>query len=195
MKEFQSEKKNLIVLDFDNIIYYNPSNNFTIEIDFCNILPANYFFTQLASQVELFASYDFAHNTHFVLITGRPSRQKDLILLYLRKRGYQIDEAYFSNYDPAQISRITEIFDESDFLLKYWTGKVDLITRLSRSRKYNSITIIDDSNVICSMLKELNFTVIRAEIQRLNAYSQIRFHPFNQQSNLKLLEQEVIIHG
>jgi len=195
MKETHLKKRNLIILDFDGTMYNNPSNNFTIDINVCNILPANYFFTQFAAQVELFTSYDFAHNTRFILITGRPSRQKDLILLYLRKKGYQIDEAYFSNYDPAQISRLTEIFDESDFLLKYWTGKVNLIARLSRSCKYNSITIIEDSNVICSMLKELNFTVIKAEIQRLDTYLKIAFHPFNQQSNLKLLEQEVIIHG
>lgn len=37
--------------------------------------------------------------------------------------------------------------NESNFLIKYWTAKVNLINTLHQSNKYNSITIIEDDRV------------------------------------------------
>ena len=194
MEKSQLNKNDLIILDFDQTIYYNPSNNFTININFNNILPANQFFSELAFQVPLFSAYNFAHNTQFLLLNGRPTRQKAITLELLSMKGYKIDLSVFSTYNYS-IPKINSKYRENSFLIDYWTKKVEYIDNLHRSNMFNSITVIDDDEVICTMLKRLNYTIIQAEIQHYGLDTHIKFHPFNQRANLQLLEKEVIIHG
>jgi len=193
MNKNNSHKKDLIVIDFDDTIYLNLLKNYTINIPTNHILPARKFFSQLQAQVELFSSYKFAHKTEFILLTGRPSRQKRLVLSLLRQKGYTINEAYFSNYN-FNFPRLENPVGESDFLIKYWSAKVDLINKIRHSNNYNSITIIDDDIVICTMLKELKFTIIHAQLTSFREELFIKFTPFNQRANLHILE-EVMIHG
>ncbi|TKJ18432.1 MAG: hypothetical protein CEE43_17950 [Promethearchaeota archaeon Loki_b32] len=194
MEKLQLGKKDLIILDFDSTIYHNPSQDFTININFNNILPANYFFSELAFQVPLFSAINFAHNTKFLLLTGRPLRQKEIILELLSMKGYKIDLSVFSTYKYS-IPKINSIYRENSFLIEYWAKKVEYINNLHNSNIFNSITIIDDDDVICTMLKNLKYTTIQAEIQHYGLDNHIKFHPFNQRANLQLLEKEVMIHG
>ncbi len=122
--------------------FYNPTNTYSMNIKVDHILPAKDFFSQLTSQVKLFDPYKFAHHTNFLLLTGRPSNQERLILSLLRKKGFRIGEAYFSNYH-FNISSLESLTTESDFLIKYWSAKVNLINKIQKSNKYNSITIIE----------------------------------------------------
>ncbi len=186
-------KKDLIILDFDSTIYLNPKNDLSMNIEVNHILPANEFFSQLNTQVELFKAYNFAHHTMFFLLTRRSSRQKRLILSLLRKKGYKIVESYFSNYS-YNISRLRTLTSESDFYLKYWSGKVDLINKLRQSNKYNSITVIDHDNVICTMSTRLGFTVIHSQITQNRKQLFIQFTPFY--GNIKLDQfGEVLMYG
>ena len=194
MKEFKFSKDNLIVLDFDSTIYHNPSQNFTININLNKVLPARYFFCELAYQVPLFSAYNFAHETQFLLLTGRPVEQREIILKILSMKGYKIDMASFSYYRYS-VPEINMIYNENDFLIEYWTQKAEYINNLHRSNKYKSITAIDDDEAICTILKKLDFTVIQAQIQRIGIDLHIKFHPFNQRSNLQLLKKEVMIYG
>jgi len=194
MKKLQLDKKDLIILDFDNTIYHNVNQDFSININFNNILPANQFFSELAFQVSLFSAYNFAHTTQFLLLTGRPLRQKQIILELLSMKGYKIDLSVFSTYKYS-IPKINSIYNENSFLIEYWTKKCEYINDMHNSNIFNSITIIDDDDVICTMLKRLHYTIIQAEIQHYGLDNHIKFHPFNQRANLQLLEKEVIIHG
>jgi len=169
-------------------------SDFTININFNNILPANNFFSELAFQVPLFSAYNFAHNTEFLLLTGRPTRQRAIILELLSMKGYKINQAVFSTYKYS-IPEINSKYRENSFLIEYWTGKVEYINDLHNSNIFNSITIIDDDEVICTMSKKLKYTVIQAEFQHYGLDNHIKFHPFNQRANLRLLEKEVMIHG
>jgi hypothetical protein len=63
----------------------------------------------------------------------------------------------------------TNPIDEISFLIKYWTAKAKLINELRLSNRYKSITVIEDSDIICSMLKILGFTVFKAQITKNNA--------------------------
>ncbi len=63
------------------------------------------------------------------------------------------------------MDRTTPI-DENSFLIKYWTAKAKLINELRLSNRYKSITVIEDSDVICSMVKKLGFTVFKAQITK-----------------------------
>lgn len=193
MDKLQLGKKDLIILDFDGTIYHNPRQDFTINIDFNNILPANQFFSELAYQVPLFSAYNFAHNTQFLLLTGRPLRQKEIILELLSMKGYKIDLSVFSTYKYS-IPEINSKYRENSFLIEYWAKKVEYINNLHNSNIFNSITIIDDDEVICTMLKNLKYTTIQAEIQHSGLDNHIKFHSFNQRANLQLLEKEVMIH-
>lgn len=159
-----------------------------------NILPANYFFSELAFQVPLFSAYNFAHNTEFLLLTGRPTRQRAIILELLSMKGYRINQAVFSTYKYS-IPEINSKYRENSFLIEYWTKKVSYINNLYNSNIFKSITAIDDDEVLCTMLKKLQYTIIQAEIQHFGRNNHIKFHPFNQRANLQLLEKEVMIHG
>jgi len=116
MEKSQVNKKDLIILDFDNTIYHNSSQDFSININFNNILSANYFFSELAFQVPLFSAYNLAHSTQFLLLTGRPNRQKAIILELLSMKGYKIDLSVFSTYKYS-IPEINSIYRENSFLI------------------------------------------------------------------------------
>ena len=72
------------------------------------------------------------------------------------------------------------LITESDFLIKYWSAKVDLINKIQHSKKYNSITIIDNDRIICTMLDELRFTVNRSQIRQFQKQLFIHFTPFKE---------------
>ena len=190
MKDKFRIRKNVIVLDLDNTIYDNIFQDYSINIRLDSIIPANYFFRQLAQQVPLLSTFDFAHNTQFFLISGRVDTQKTTILDMLKLKGYRIDRAYFCNYDFFRDPHILVNFDENAFLIRYWADKVSLLNRLHSSKEYNSITLIDNSEVVCAMIKELGFTVVKAEINDFG----IDFTPYNQKSNMHLIEKEVLVH-
>lgn len=112
----------------------------------------------------------------------------------LSLKGYKIDMASLSHYTYS-IPEMNSQYQENNFLIEYWTAKADYINRLYRSDKFNSITIIDDDEIICAILRKFKFTVIQAEIQQIGIDLHIRFHPFHQKFNHQLLEDEVMAHG
>lgn len=191
MKDKFRTKKNVIVLDFDHTIYDNIFQDYSINIRLDSIIHASCFFSQLSEQIELFSRFDFAHSTQFFLISGRSDTQKPVILDMLKLKGYHIDRAYLCNHDMFRKPHAFVDFDENLFRIRYWADKVSLICRLNSSQKYNSITVISSSDVVCTMLKELGFTVIKTEISDFG----IDFTPYNQQSNLHLIEEEILVHG
>ena len=195
MKKSGLNKKNLIVLGFDNCLYYNAKRNFTLDIAFEDILESVQFFNELSFQVELLSNYDFdCDNTHFLLMSGRDSSQKDVILLYLHEKGFSIKESYFCNFDFLLDPHVRINFDEDLYKIKYWAGKVELIHRISRSEKYNSIIVIESNDVVCTMLKELGITTIQPTITKSRGQLHVKFIPFNQKSSLHLLEKEVLVN-
>lgn len=56
--------------------------------------------------------------------------------------------------------------DENSFLIKYWTAKVKLINELKLTNRYNSILVIEDDLIVCSMLHKLGFKVFCTEITK-----------------------------
>ena len=54
----------------------------------------------------------------------------------------------------------------NSLIIKYWTIKLELINQLRLSREHKSIVVIDDDDILCSMLQKLNFEVYRAEITK-----------------------------
>jgi hypothetical protein len=109
----------------------------------------------------------------FILATGRSYAQQPFILNLLEEKGFRIDQSFFSQMSSDKP------MDETSFMIEYWTAKVRLINQLKLSNEFESITIIDDDGVICSMLEKLNFEVFRAEISR-NRFSnalEISFNP------------------
>ena len=85
-----------------------------------------------------------------------------VVLYLLRAFGYKIDLSYFN-----QMERSNEI-SGNEFLIKYWTEKVKLIDQIREQNDYSSIIVIDDDNVICSMLRKLDFEVYQTKITRRN---------------------------
>jgi len=79
-------------------------------------------------------------------------------------KGYKIDVPVFS-YCNHSIPKIISKYRENSFLIEYWIKKVEYINDLHRSNKFDSISIIDDDDeVICTMLKNLQYAVIQAKI-------------------------------
>ena len=191
MQDKLSSKPDLIILGFDNTLYENPSREYSINIKEYKILPANYFFQQLAQSVEIFSKFEFAHNTQFYLMSKRPDYHQNTILNLLHTKGYRIDKSYFWNYNFFKDPHVRVNFDQNKFKIRYWSEKVGLIHSLHRSNMFHSITVIDSSIVICSMLKSLHYTTVRAEIRGY----QVFFEPFNQQSSSQIIEREAMIHG
>lgn len=150
------EKRNLIIVDFDDTIYYNSNKDFTLNIHLDQVLDAYTFFNEFMFQTNEIVF----HNSEFVLITGRHQDQEEIITHILEMKGYRIDQSFFN-----QMDRATPI-DENSFLIKYWTAKAKLISELRLSNRYKSITVIEDSDVICSMVKKLGFTVFKAQITK-----------------------------
>ena len=163
------EKKDLIVLDFDGTILYNPHQDFSINIQLDHVLDAYTFFNEFMFQTNEIV----LHNSEFVLITGRHQNQSEIITHLLKMRGYRIDQCFFN-----QMDRATPI-DENSFLIKYWTAKAKLINELRLNDRYKSITVIEDNDIICSMLKKLGFTVFKAQITKneANQSLSIKFSP------------------
>ena len=163
------EKRNLIVIDFDGTIFYNPHQDFSINIPLNHVLDAYTFFNEFMFQTNEIV----LHNSEFILISGRHQDQKEVITHLLEMRGFRIDQSFFN-----QMDRTTPI-DENSFMIKYWTAKVKLINELKLSNKYKSITVIEDDAVICSMLKKLGFTVFKAQITKneANQSLSIKFSP------------------
>lgn len=94
------------------------------------------------------------------MFTGRRETQKPLIISYLQRKNYKFARFYFNQ------TSITSVLDESTFLIKYWTAKVGLVNQLRLTNDYKSIIVVDDDEIICSMLEKLNFRLYRAEITK-----------------------------
>lgn len=160
-----------MILDFDGTIFFNPSQNFSVDIPLDDILQAHYFFSEFIYQSGVLVSKD----TEFVLITGRHQIQEDVILYLLRAFGYKIDRSYFN-----QTERTNRI-GENAFLIKYWVEKVKFINQKREGIDCSSLIVIDDDNIICSMLRRLNFEVYQTKIikQNLNQVLSISFNRLN----------------
>ena len=154
MDDIKTNKINLVILDFDGTIYNNQSKNFTIDIPIEHIIDAKKFFDELRYQTPI----SLTCTTEFILITGRPYSQKEAILYLLGLKGYHFQNSYFNTLDP-QLK-----IEPNSFMIKYWEAKVSLINEIAQSGKFNSITVIDDDPIICSMLFTLGFTVYQAQI-------------------------------
>ena len=107
------------------------------------------------------------------MLTGRSESTKNLIIPYLKLKGYKFAQYYFN-----QMSSTSEL-DESTFMIKYWTAKVKLINQLKLNNDYKSVLVIDDDSVICSMLHKINIEVYKAELNKDIATQtlSIAFHP------------------
>jgi hypothetical protein len=169
----KTTKKRLIILDFDGTIFFNPSQNYSVDVPLSNLLQAHHFFSEFTYQSGVLVP----KNTEFVLITGRHKNQEEFILYLLRAFGYKIDRAYFN-----QMERNTRI-SENDFLIRYWTEKVKLINCIREGNDYSSIIVIEDDNIVCSMLRKLNFEVYQAKIAK-QSFSQPLSISFNRLDSL-----------
>ena len=49
-------------------------------------------------------------------------------------------------------------------MIHYWHWKTTLISELQISDEYKSIMVIDNDDSICTMLKELDFNVVKVKI-------------------------------
>ena len=152
----QDQKKDLIVIDFDKTIFYNPTNNFSIAIPLGDVLDADQFFSEFTYQTGNLIPKD----AKFILITGRHCDQEAVISHMLELKGFKIDQAYFNQMDRKTV------IDESSFLIKYWIAKVELINDLRLSNDYKSIIVLEDDPIICSMLEKLNFRAFKAQITK-----------------------------
>ena len=168
----RKRKKELIILEFDDTIFYNPNDNFTIDINPNNIIDARYFFREFISQIGIFDH----RNACFCLITGRDCSQREALLYHLHLKGYRIDNAIFININNAYFPDSIQYFDDSSFLIYYWYWKAQIINELRLSNEYKSITVIDNDDSICTMLKELDINVVKAKIVPLNSSLKLYFN-------------------
>ncbi|MFX1458735.1 MAG: hypothetical protein ACFFBT_04645 [Promethearchaeota archaeon] len=152
MKDKNTQQKNCIVLDFDGTLFYNPSKNFSIDIAPHNIIDAKRFFSHLFLHTEI----TIDKNSDFVLITGRPERQKPFILELLRQKGYKFTQAYFRTLDTS----LTPI-NEQAFLKYYREGKVNIISHIRERSHYDNIYVFEDDQELCYMLHQVGFKVFQ----------------------------------
>ena len=171
----KKKKKELIILDFDDTLYINLKRNYTIDINPNNILDARYFFREFVRQIGIFNH----RNICFMLITGRDREQRNIILHHLRLKGYRIDNAIFINIYNAYFPNSIQYFDDSSFLIYYWYWKAQIINELKISNEYKSITVIDNDDSICTMLKQLDMNIIKANIKSFRNNLHIIFSDFN----------------
>jgi len=150
------EKKNLVIIDFDGTIFYNPTNNFSLNMPLNHALDAYSFFNEFTFQTNK----NLSNNAEIILVTGRHKDQETVIRDLLELKGYKFDQYFFNQMDR------TTVIDEKSFLIKYWTAKVKLINEFRLNNEYKSIVIIDDDTIICSMLQKLNFEAYRVEINK-----------------------------
>ena len=152
MKDKNTQQKNCIVFDFDNTLFYNATQNFTINIAPHNIIEAKRFFSHIFLHTEI----NIENNTDFVLITGRPERQKPFILELLRKKGYKFNQAYFRTLDTSFVP-----MSELAFLRYYREGKVNIISKIKKLSIYDNIYIFEDDQELCFMFHQLGFKVFQ----------------------------------
>jgi len=176
------EKRDLILIDFDKTLFYNSFNNFSLNIPLDDIIDAHTFFSEFMYQTGILVS----KRTKFILVTGRSESAKNLIIPYLQLKGYRFAEHYFN-----QMSSTSEL-DESTFMIKYWTAKAKLINQLKLSNEYKSVVVIDDDQVICSMLAKINIKVYRAEITK-DILTQTLSVAFHHPQNLLMSELQAIL--
>jgi len=129
-------KEKLIILDFDNTIYYNLYNDFSTEFDEDNVVSLSNFFNAFYLQHRI----TFNSNVPLALIIGRDHFQKTVILTLLRKKGYQFDMTYFYSFQE---------FWRYGFQ-GYYKFKFSIILRLALH--FKEIWIFDDDPNICLLL-------------------------------------------
>ncbi len=159
MTKANLKKKDLIVLDFDNTMYHNPSYDLSLDIKPYEMVRAKDFFFELFTQTQIPRVY----NPYFVLITGRKEDQRGAILKSLKQKGYLINRAYFNPTDQSVFLNNKGEIDTNKFLINYWCWKCMIINELWQSGRFSSITVIDDDSVICHMLTNLNITALKTE--------------------------------
>jgi len=152
MKDKKIQRKNCIVLDFDGTLFYNPANNFSINIAPHNIIDAKRFFPHNFLHTEIIID----NSTDFILITGRPERQKPFILELLRQKGYKFTQAYFRTLDTSLAP-----INERTFLKYYREGKVNLISQIRERFNYDNIYIFEDDQELCYMLHQVGFKIFQ----------------------------------
>ena len=150
------EKKDLVILDFDGTLFYNPKNDFGFYTPINRVLDAYTFFCEFIIQTN----QEVLEGFEYILITGRNETQESVIMHLLELKGYRIDQSFFN-----QGKRAKDI-DEKTFMINYWNGKIKLINEIKSSNRYKSITIIDDDRVIYTALKKLGFKVFKAQITK-----------------------------
>lgn len=179
MKKTSTTIKNAIVLNFDGTLYWNPEEDFSMDICFHNIIDSESFFSEFFYQTRK----NILSNPEIILVSGRLPHQKEAILSLLRQKGYNIAKSYF-------LPEISPSFqgDENSFLTHYWFWEVKILTQIRESKEYDSITVIYNDNIICSMLSELNFVVIKAYFDDCWLLPQVFFTPIHSERNLELIE-------
>jgi hypothetical protein len=107
-------------VDFYGTLYWNPSEDFSVNIDPNNTLEAEYFFSELANQTP----FKDLEDTEIILVSGRPAHQKEVILYLLKRKGYTIIKSYFLGYNLGICD------DENSFLNHYWFWKVNILNEI-----------------------------------------------------------------
>jgi len=150
------ELKNVLILDFDNTIYPNPTNDFSLEsIDKSKILNRYVF--------NVF-SYDFTY-----LITGRYNQKNQLRNLLNNDCGYYIDTIIDNPINFATYQNLKFI----DIIYRVW--KVNTIFQIITRNKFNSITIYDDNGLVLNQLKIFdNVNLFLANIKDKHNYEMIK---------------------
>ncbi|TES97187.1 MAG: hypothetical protein E3J90_07195 [Promethearchaeota archaeon] len=150
------DKKDLVIIDFDGTLFFNPENDFVYYTPINHVLDAYTFFSEFMFQTNEKILEDF----EYIIITGRSETQEGVITHLLELKGYRIDQSFFN-----QGKRAKDI-DEETFMINYWNGKIKLINEIKLSNRYKSITIIDDDDVLCSALEKLGYTIFKAQITK-----------------------------
>lgn len=121
----------LYILDFDNTIYYNPSNDFSNKIDKDNIIPATEF-------GFIFNQYLFK----YYLITGRNPNQQDYIEHCLQDKGYSFDNIITFDIDNR------DKLSYNEFMFQYIEWKYREAQKLICNNSYKAIYIFDDNKQV-----------------------------------------------
>ena len=166
MEDKNPNKKDIVFLDFDNTLYYNPEGTFTEDITLANIIAATDFFYEFATQVRAPSNLE----PYFILATGRPESQKDLILDALHQKGYSFDKTFFSPFGRSSFPQYNPNANPVLFYLNYWQWKMYLIDmyRIATATYFRSLTVIDDDPVLCHMLNKLNVRTLKPDYKTLD---------------------------
>lgn len=181
--KLDQEKRNLVILDFDGTLFYNPESDFGFYTPINRVLDAYTFFSEFIYQT----SEEILEEFEYILITGRNGAQEEIITHLLEIKGYRIDQSFFN-----QGKREKDI-DEKTFMVNYWNGKIKLINEIKSSKRYESITVIDDDKVICTALKKLGFKVFKAKITE-NSFNQSLVVEFSTPQERSMIELDAILN-